>query len=76
MNEKIVVCGIGLCAASVCAPREMAIDEVARQLNLSHPTGITHPWTLSEEKTFSGGEPHPYPCPDKSDTHLHYLFEC
>lgn len=74
-KEAIEVYTIGLCSASVCASKDMLIEEVTRQLNLMHPTGVG-PWLLSGDETFSGGQPHPCPCNDKPQTHMHYLFHC
>jgi hypothetical protein len=46
-------------------------------VNRSAPTGISSRWEISDDETFSGGEPHPAPCPD-ADGRQHWLLtaEC
>lgn len=33
-------------------------------------------WRISKEKTFSTGEPQPYPCNHDPETRTHYLLSC
>lgn len=63
----------GLCAASVCAPVDMPLDEVVAEVNRQHPTGIFSAWAKSDEP-FASGEPNPTPCTDPA--RHHYLMEC
>lgn len=65
----------GLVYCSVCAPKDMPIEEVTTEVNRQQPTGIASQWRLSEDKTFRGGEPNPCPC-EADDTRIHYLFDC
>lgn len=64
---------LGIVCASVCS--SLPVEEVKRRM-ASEPTGISSKWTLSEDKTFSGGQSNPCPCNDNPDTHKHYLFNC
>lgn len=64
---------VGLVCVSVCS--DLPIEEVTERLNLEHPTGIDSRWALSEDKTFSGGEPMPCPC-NEDPSRTHYLFNC
>jgi hypothetical protein len=64
---------VGLCCASVCSAHN--VEETTERLNLSHPTGISSRWQLSEDKTFKTGEPMPAQCPDHPEN-KHYLFNC
>ena len=41
--SEINIYGVGLCYASVCAPKDMPVEEIERQLNEAHPTGVG-PW--------------------------------
>ena len=74
--DKIDIYAEGFINLSVCAPKDMPVDKVTAAVNKERPSGGTYPWTLSENETFSGGEPHPCPCNDKPDTNIHYLFHC
>jgi hypothetical protein len=76
MNTNIMevrVYAIGLAYASACAPSDMEREEVERQVNAQHPSGV-RPWRIAEE-SFRTGEANPHPCQDKPD-HLHYLLSC
>jgi hypothetical protein len=72
---RIIIYTIGIVACSVCAPKGMSIEEVTAELNNESPTGLDHGWRLSDDKTFSGGEPMPCDCNVNSDR-IHYLFVC
>lgn len=65
----------GLVHCSVCAPKDMRREQVERETDLAHPTGLDHGWKISHEPTFKGGEPNPCQCNDASDR-LHYLMDC
>jgi hypothetical protein len=72
MTKYIEVYSVGICHASVCS--NASIEETLQHANISNPTGVS-PWTLSEDETFSGGEPNPCQCPDREDC-KHYLLVC
>jgi hypothetical protein len=65
---------VGICRASVCAPKDTPIEEVEREVNGSHPTGIASPWRKSDDDAFSGGEPNPCPC-NSDPERLHWLLD-
>ena len=65
----------GLVSLSACAPKDMPIADVTREMNAQHPTGISSKWDVSDEKTFASGQPMPCPCESDADR-LHYLFHC
>jgi hypothetical protein len=65
---------IGICNASVCS--SLTLEEITKRLNERYPTGIASQWTLSEDKQFHSGQPHPCPCEENPETHMHYLFHC
>jgi hypothetical protein len=73
IGQVFRVYSVGICCCSVCTNLSDSDAEV--RVNIEYPTGITTPWKISEDKTFSGGEPHPSPCPDDSSCR-HILFEC
>lgn len=64
--------GEGLCYVSVCT--SLSDEDAAARVN-EVPAGTSNGWTLSEDKEFADGTPHPTPCPDKPATHRHLLFE-
>jgi hypothetical protein len=73
----VTVYGLGIVHASVCAPSDMPIADMLRDANhQTGPIGLDHGWVLSDDATFSGGEPNPCPCDQQPDSHLHYLLEC
>ena len=74
MND-ITPYAIGLCCASVCAPKTATIAGITDELNAQHPTGMASDWQLSSDATFKTGGPNPGPCNASKDK-LHYLFEC
>lgn len=74
-TDEVTVYNWGLVALSACAPKEMPVEEVAKFVNASHPTGIESRWEKSNSPTFSGGEPNPSPC-NTDPERLHWLFNC
>lgn len=64
---------IGPLCASVCT--NLPDKEATERLNETHPTGVSFKWKISADKTFSGGQPHPCPCPDHAGNR-HILFTC
>lgn len=65
----------GLVTISVCAPADMAHEEIERLANLEYPTGIESRWTISDEATFADGSPHPGIC-EGNENSRHYLLHC
>jgi hypothetical protein len=65
---------IGICCASVCT--SFSIEDARQRLNIAHPTGLDHGWTLSKDKTFKDGTMMPCACEYAPETHKHYLFNC
>jgi hypothetical protein len=74
-EAKVVVYAVGVVCASVCAPADWPREDVERAVNLDQPTGISSRWAISDDETFSGGEPNPSPCHD-DNTRLHWLLNC
>ncbi len=74
ITDEFTLYGHGLCYVSVCT--SLSVPEATKRLNQEAPTGIESAWALSEDKTFSGGEPNSCICPDHPETHKHYLFNC
>lgn len=64
----------GLCFSSACAPKTMTRDEIERQVNERHPTGISSRWAVSDE-AFRDGSPNPSPC-DGVEDRQHWLLSC
>jgi len=73
-DDQATVYSIGLCHCSCCAPEGMSREVVERQVNASHPTGISHGWHVSEEK-FRTGQDNPCPC-ESAPGRVHYLLCC
>lgn len=65
----------GPAMSSVCAPKEMSPEQVAAEVNLVCPTGITSQWRISSDKHFASGHPMPCVCAGDS-TRMHWLMEC
>lgn len=65
----------GIVAASICGPKGAARREVVQAANALFPTGISHGWTISKDKTFKGGEPNPCVC-ESDSSKKHWLLEC
>lgn len=71
---SVTVYTFGVCHCSVCAPADMPREDVIRETNWAHPTGIDHGWQISPE-SFKGGQSNPCAC--NSDVgRLHYLMVC
>ena len=64
---------IGICAASVCT--SLPVDKAVEKMNATNPTGISSPWSLSEDKTFHGGGQNGCACPDH-EGNKHWLLVC
>lgn len=71
----IVPYNVGLCFASVCAPRDASIEEIEAEVDRQHPTGLDHGWRLSREAYFQGGQSNPCTCND-DPTRTHWLLDC
>lgn len=66
---------IGVCAASVCVPKETPKEIVEQWANEYQPTGISSDWKISEDKTFKTGELNPCVC-EHDSSRVHYLLTC
>lgn len=71
----VVIYTQGLCYASVCAPAEMAADEVEAEVRRDHDSGTDGGWRRSIDETFKGGQPNPCQC-DQDPGRKHWLFVC
>jgi hypothetical protein len=65
----------GWVCCSVCVPKDWPIEEIERQVNAESPTGLDHGWKVSDDPTFSSGQPNPCPC-ENDQSRLHYLMNC
>ena len=74
-KPDVEVYAVGPLTASCCAPKAMKRAAVERAVNAQYPTGIRSRWTISKDKTFRTGEPHPKVCENDSDRR-HYLLHC
>jgi hypothetical protein len=72
-SDHLFVYSEGPVMASVCT--DLPKDQVADEMNRTHPTGITAGWTISELPRFETGEPNGRVC-DEHPTRRHYLMEC
>lgn len=70
-EPKFEVYALGLCYASVCAPKDMPREEVEMRTQWAAPTGIGEGWKVADEP-FSGGEANPH---DRS-CGRHWLLVC
>lgn len=69
-KKRVNVYSVGMCYASVCAPQDMERDEVERQTNQAHPTGVG-PWHIADEPFHTGeANPHDAGCGN------HWLLVC
>lgn len=71
---SIDVYAIGLCNASVCAPKDAPLKNVEGAANRASPTGLDHGWEKADGP-FKTGEPNPCPCNHDPDR-LHWLLVC
>jgi hypothetical protein len=69
----VTVYSLGICSCSVCSSIAEP-EELTRVVNLINPTGLDHPWSISEQP-FRTGEANPHQC-EKEPNRKHYLFEC
>lgn len=46
----------GLVSCSVCAPPNMAPEDVAQRVNELHPAGTDNGWSISDDKHFADGK--------------------
>lgn len=74
-GKTVIIYSKGLCHCSVCAPKDLSVEEVVAEVNLIYPTGIFSNWSPSEDKTFATGDPNPCVCQDDPNR-LHYLLDC
>jgi hypothetical protein len=72
----VYVYALGLVSCSACAPASMTPEEVAAAVNELEPTGISSPWTVSEDPEFATGQPNPAPCDQEPEARKHYLMDC
>lgn len=75
IDENFVCYSEGICSASVCT--NLSPEEAVAEMNRRRPSGTTHGWVVSEDKTFSDGTtPNPGPCNTEPDTRIHVLLNC
>lgn len=75
LSGGVEVYALGICTASVCSPTEMPAHEVVELVNREFPTGISSPWTLSDDETFANGAPNPTAC-ERGPERTHRLLVC
>jgi hypothetical protein len=75
-DGRVHVYRAGLVYLSACAPADMPPGEIETAVNTQHPTGIASGWAMSDDKTFSGGEPNPAPCDKDPQGRRHHLLSC
>lgn len=74
--SHVVVYSHGLVCCSACAPKEMSARQVADEVNVLNPTGISSPWEVSSDRTFFGSEKtNPGPC-EVDASRKHWLLTC
>lgn len=70
-RKNFDVIAVGLFYASVCTSLD---NEAARkELESQAPCGTSKGWTVSDDKFFADGTPHPCQCPD-CPSNRHILF--
>lgn len=74
-RADVVVYALGICACSVCAPADLAENEVIDAVNVQHPTGLDHGWSVSDPE-FRTGEANPASCNAEPDARRHWLLTC
>lgn len=70
---KVVIYANGIVHCSVCAPGDMPVEDVEREVNAINMSGVS-PWKVSKER-FNGGEDNPHTC-EKDSGKKHYLMVC
>lgn len=73
MSGKVSIYAHGLCSVSVCAPKHMEPEDVARAVNKQHPSGV-RPWKVSGE-AFANGSLNPCQC-EQAGSSQHWLLHC
>lgn len=73
--NKVMVYTEGLVFCSVCAPKDMPIEQVTKEVNRISPTMIKSDWRLSTDVTFKDGRSNPCVC-EVDSARQHYLFNC
>lgn len=75
MNEPYLeVYSVGLVSMSLCTDIEDT-KEIEKVANEKSPSGVSHPWTISDETHFHSGETMPTAC-NKTEGRKHYLLHC
>jgi len=74
MSEALII-HEGLCYLTACAPKEMTGPEVEADIRRQAIAGTSAGWRLSDDRTFSGGQPNPCEC-DQDGSRKHWLFAC
>ncbi len=66
----------GLVAMAVCVPAALTHDQIAAEVNIKSPTGITSPWTVTDAADLTDYDgPYPVQCPDETGRR-HYMVQC
>lgn len=65
----VEILGVKLLGIHVCAPKDMAHDDVIAAVEREHPCGTTHGWQVSERPTAA-----PVQCDEKPD-HVHLVLD-
>lgn len=71
----VIAYSVGIFHVSVCAPTEMAVEDVEEQVNLIIPSAGPPKWHLSHDSKFSDETPNPQPC-ERMPNRIHRLFSC
>lgn len=74
-DDKIDIYSEGLFTMSVCAPRDMTIEEVEQRVNILNSPGTKNGWRKSKDPTFKEGSPNPCVCNNNLER-LHWLLDC
>lgn len=72
---KINIYAQGLCAISVCVPKDATKKQIEQAVNAESPTGIASSWKITRKK-FKTGEPSGVACNTLPNTHRHWLLIC
>lgn len=74
--EKVIIYSQGLISMSVCAEKDLTVEEITEEVNAQNPTGISSDWAYAEGENFNSGETNPCLCNQHPDKRKHYLFHC